>query len=111
MLRGFKRVRNRIAVLPTMAANPVAPEASRHAEPARSAREDAAKSLGRTSRSSTSDGFGPTPARATDKLATAPPPKGDKPAVPASNKPRPWRRRLTTWTTLALRGGGCPKSL
>jgi len=87
MLRGFKRVRSRIAVLPTMAANPVAPEASRHSEPARSAREDAAKSLGRTSRSSTSDGFGPTPARATDKLATAPLPKGDKPAVPASNKP------------------------
>ena len=87
MLRGFRRVRNRVAVLPTMAAYPMAPEASRHAEPARSAREDAAKSLGRTSRSSTSDGFGPTPARATDKLATAPPPKGDKPAVPASNKP------------------------
>jgi hypothetical protein len=86
MLRGFKRVRNRVAVLPTMAAYP-APEASRHAEPARSAREDAAKSRGRTSRSSTSDGFGPTPAWATDKLATAPPPKGDKPAVPASNKP------------------------
>jgi tetratricopeptide (TPR) repeat protein len=87
MLRGFKRVPNRIAVLPTMAAYPVAPEASRHAEPARSACEDAAKSRGRTSRSSTSDGFGPTPARATDKLATAPLPKGDKPAVPASNKP------------------------
>ena len=87
MLRGFRRVRNRVAVLPTMAAYPMAPEASRHAEPARSAREDAAKSLGRTSRSSTSDGFGPTPARATDKLATAPLPKGDKPAVPASNKP------------------------
>jgi hypothetical protein len=86
MLRGFKRVRNRVAVLPTMAAYP-APEASRHAEPARSARADALKSLVRTSRSSTSDGFGPTQARATDKLATAPLPKGDKPAVPASNKP------------------------
>jgi tetratricopeptide (TPR) repeat protein len=86
MLRGFKRVRNRVAVLPTMAAYP-APEASRHAEPARSARQDAAKSRGRTNRSSTSDRFSPTQARATDKLATAPLPKGDKLAVPASNKP------------------------
>jgi len=85
MLRGFKRVRNRVAVLPTMAAYP-APEASRHAEPARSAREDGPKSRGRTSRSSTSEGFGPTQARATDKLATALL-KGDKSAVPASNKP------------------------
>jgi tetratricopeptide (TPR) repeat protein len=87
MLRGFKRVRYRVAVLPTMVAYPMAPEASRHAEPARSAREDAPKSRGRTSRSSTSDGFGPTPAQATDKLATAPLPKGDKSVVPASNKP------------------------
>ena len=86
MLRGFKRVRNRVAVLPTMAAYP-APEASRHAKPARSAREDALKSCGRTSRSSASDRIGPTQARATDKFATAPSPKGDKPAVPASNKP------------------------
>jgi tetratricopeptide (TPR) repeat protein len=87
MLRGFQRVRNRVAVLPTMAAYPMAPETSRSAVPARSARQDAPKSCGRTSGSSTSDGFGPTPARATDKLATAPLPKGDKPAVPASNKP------------------------
>jgi hypothetical protein len=86
MLRGFKRVRYRVAVLPTMAANP-APEASRAAEPARSASEEAPKSRVRTSRSSTSDGFNPTQARATDKLATAPLPKGDKPAVAASNKP------------------------
>ena len=86
MLRGFRRVRNRVAVLPTMAAYP-APEASRAAEPARSASEEAPKSRGRTSRSSTSDGFSPTKARATDKLATAPLPKGDKPAVAASNKP------------------------
>jgi hypothetical protein len=87
MLRGFKRVRYRVAILPTMAAYPMAPETSRHAEPARSARADALKSLVRTSRSSTSDGFGPTQERATDKLATAPLPKGNKPAVPASNKP------------------------
>jgi hypothetical protein len=86
MLRGFRRVRNRVAVLPTMAAYP-APEASRAAEPARSASEEAPKSRGRTSRSSTSDGFSPTKARATDKLAIAPLPKGDKPAVAASNKP------------------------
>jgi hypothetical protein len=86
MLRGFRRVRNRVAVLPTMAAYP-APEASRAAEPARSASEEAPKSRGRTSRSSTSDGFSPTKARTTDKLATAPLPKGDKPAVAASNKP------------------------
>ena len=58
----------------------------RAAGPARSASEDAPKSRGPTRRSSTSDGFGPTPARATDKLATAPLPKGDKPAVAASNK-------------------------
>ena len=76
-----------MAVLPTMAAGPVAPGASRHGEPARLAREDAAKGLGGTSRSSTSDGFGATQARATAKLATAPLSKGDKPAVPASNKP------------------------
>src|SRR5580704_15368801 len=81
MLRGFKRVQYRVAVLPTMAAHPMAPE------PARSAREAAPERRGRTSKSSTSDGFGPTQARATDKLATAPLPKGDKPAVPASNKP------------------------
>ena len=56
MLRGLKRVRNSVAVLPTMAAHPMAPEASGPAEPARSAREDALKSLVRTSRSSTSDG-------------------------------------------------------
>jgi tetratricopeptide (TPR) repeat protein len=86
MQRGFKRVRYRVAVLPTMAACP-APEASRAAKPARSAPEEAPKSRGRTSRSSTSDGFSPTKARATDKLATAPLPKGDKPAVAASNKP------------------------
>ena len=86
MLRGFKRVRYRVAVLPTMAAYP-APEASRAAEPARSGSEEAPKSRGRTSRSSTSDGFSPTKARATDKLATAPLPKGDKPVVAASNGP------------------------
>jgi hypothetical protein len=86
MLRGRKRVRYRVAVLPTMAAYP-APEASRAAGPARSASEEAPKSRGRASRSSTSDGFSPTKARATDKLATAPLPKGDKPAVAASNKP------------------------
>ena len=39
MLRGFKGARSRVAVLPTMATPAVAPEASRHAEPARSARE------------------------------------------------------------------------
>jgi hypothetical protein len=76
MQRGFKRVRYRVAVLPTMAACP-APEASRAAKPARSAPEEAPKSRGRTSRSSTSDGFSPAKARATDKLATAPLPKGD----------------------------------
>jgi hypothetical protein len=48
MLRGFKRVRNRVAVLPTMAAYPTAPETSRHPKPARSAREDAATNRGRT---------------------------------------------------------------
>jgi hypothetical protein len=55
MLRGFKRVRHRVAVLPMMAAYPMAPD-----KPARSARQDA---LGHTSKSSTSVGFGPTPAR------------------------------------------------
>ena len=94
MLRGLKRVRNSVAVLPTMAAHPMAPEASGPAEPARSAREDALKSLVRTSRSSTSDG--PTQERATDKLATALLPKGDKPAVPQATSQRPWRRSLTT---------------
>ena len=87
MLRDVKRVRNRVAVLPTMAAHPMASETSRHAEPARSAREDAPKSRGRTAGASTSDGFGPTQARATDKVATAPLPKADKPAALASNKP------------------------
>ena len=51
---------------------------------------------------------GPTQERATDKLATALLPKGDKPAVPQATSQRPWRRRLTTWTTLALRRGVAP---
>jgi hypothetical protein len=79
MLRGFKRVRYRVAVLPMMAANAMASEASRHLEPTPSARQDAPESRGRTSRSSASVGFSPTRAPA-NKLATAP-----KPAMPETN--------------------------
>jgi tetratricopeptide (TPR) repeat protein len=87
MLRDVKRVRNRVAVLPTLAAYPVAPETSRHAESVRSAREDVPKRRGRTAGSSTSDGFGPTQGQATNKLASARLAQGDKPAMPRSNKP------------------------
>ena len=111
MLRDVKRVRNRVAVLPTMAAHPMALETSRHAEPARSAREDAPKSRGRTAgRAHRMDLARRRRGRPTNsrRLHSQ---RVTNLQCPRATSQRPWRRRLTTWTTLVPRGGGCPKSL
>lgn len=99
MLRDSKR--NRVTVLPTMAARPAAPEAPGNPEPARSARRDATPRRGRNTTTSPSPTSVPRQAPAIAKPATAPLP-GDKPATmaarpvaplgtPADTRPA-WRR-------------------
>ncbi len=85
MLRDIKRVRNRVAVLPTMAAQPTAPKAPGHSKPAGLARQDAPPGVGRNATARLSDTLGPTEATATD--TTAPLSTRDKPAMPAGAKP------------------------
>jgi hypothetical protein len=76
MVRDIKRVRDRVPVLPTMAAWPTAPEAPRNAELARSACRHATPGRGRNATASPPD-----------RPATAALPKSDKPATPARDKP------------------------
>ncbi len=87
MVRDIKRVRDRVPVLPTMAAWPTAPEAPGNAELTRSARRDATPGRGRNATTSPSDAPGPMQVSATDRPATAALPKSDKPATPARDKP------------------------
>ena len=82
MVRDIKRVRDRVPVLPTMAAWPTAPEAPGNAELTRSARRDATPGRGRNATTSPSDAPGPMQVSATDRPATAALPKSDKPATP-----------------------------
>jgi Skp family chaperone for outer membrane proteins len=87
MVRDIKRVRDRVPVLPTMAAWPTAPEAPRNAELARSACRRATPGRGRNATASPPDNPGPVQASAADRPATAALPKSDKPATPARDKP------------------------
>src|SRR5216683_2169666 len=87
MLRDIKRVRGRVAVLPTMTARPTAPEAPGNPELPRSARRDSTPGRSSNATASLSDRPGPTPTPATDKPATAPLPTRDKPVMPAGAKP------------------------
>ena len=86
-MRDIKRVRDRVPVLPTMAAWPTAPEAPRNAEPARSACRHATPGRGRNATARPPDKPGPMQASATDRPATAALPKSDKPATRARDKP------------------------
>jgi hypothetical protein len=88
MLRGDKRLRNRTAVLPTLATNRTAPDSSGHREPATPARADPEKD-GRDKASSPSNGSGPRRSRSSGNPATVAFPKHGKPTITSSNKPAP----------------------
>jgi hypothetical protein len=95
MLRNIKRVRDRVPVLPTMAARSTAPEAPGNPELAGSARRDSTPGRSHNPTASLSDTPGPTQVPVTDKPATAPLPTSDKPVMPAGAKPAPNAARPT----------------
>jgi hypothetical protein len=88
MLRGDKGLRNRTAVLPTLATNRTAPDSSGHREPATPTRADPEKD-GRAKASSPSNGSGPSRSRPSGKPATVAFPEHGKPTIASSNKPAP----------------------
>jgi hypothetical protein len=81
MPRDIKRARDRVPVLPTMTALSTPPQTSDNPELARSAGRDG------NATASLSDTPESTQALTTDKPATAPLPRSDKPVVPAGAKP------------------------
>jgi len=87
MVRDIKRVRDRVPVLPTMAASPTAPETPGNAELTRSARQDVTPGGSRNATARPSDASVPMQASATDRPATAALPKSDKPVMPTRDKP------------------------